>query len=53
MHDMLKRKLCKEKQKQKELKCLTYGCKRVSKRCGSYKMYLESDSPPSSSYDCV
>ena len=45
MHDMLKRKLCKEKQKQKELKCLTYGCKRVSKRCGSYRMYLEGDSP--------
>ena len=22
-----------------------YGCKRVSKRCGSYKMYLECDSP--------
>ena len=42
---MLKRKLCKEKQKQKELKCLTYGCKRVSKRCGSYRMYLEGDSP--------
>ena len=30
-----------------------YGCKCVSKRCGSYKMYLEGDSPPSSSYDCV
>ena len=45
MHDMLKRKICKENQKQKESKCFIYDCKHVSRRRGSYRMYLESDSP--------
>ena len=48
MHDMLKRKLCKEKKKNKSKKnqnAFKYGCKRVSRRCGSYRMYLECDSP--------
>ena len=45
MHDMLKRKLCKENQKQKESKCFKYSCKRVSRGCGSYRMYLQGDSP--------
>ena len=49
MHNMLKRKLCKENQKQKkkkkESKCFKYGCMRVSRRCGSYRMYLKGDSP--------
>ena len=44
MHDLLKRKICKEKKKQKESKCFKYGCKHVSRRCGSYRMYLEDDS---------
>ena len=26
-------------------KAFKYGCKRVSRRYGSYKMYLEGDSP--------
>ena len=46
MHDMLKKKkICKENQKQKESNAFKYGCKRVSRRCESYRMYLESDSP--------
>ena len=44
-HFMLKRKICKEHEKQKELKCFQYGCKRVSRRCESYMMYLEGDGP--------
>ena len=48
MHDMLKRKLSKEKKKNKSKKnqnAFKYGCKCVSRRCGSYRMYLECDSP--------
>ena len=45
MHDMLKRKIRKEYEKQKESKCFQYGCKRVSRRFESYVMYLEGDSP--------
>ena len=43
MHDMLKRKICKEHEKQKESKCFQYGYKCVSRRCGSYMMYLKGD----------
>ena len=39
-----KEKICKENQKQKESKYLKYDCKRVSRRDGSYRMYLEDDS---------
>ena len=47
MHDMLKKKknICKENQKQNESNTFKYGCKHVSRRCGSYRMYLEGDSP--------
>ena len=47
MHDMLKRKKKYAKNiKAKRIKnAFKYGCKRVSRRCGSYKMYLEGDSP--------
>ena len=45
MHGLLKRKICKENQKQKKSNTFKYGCKRVSRRCGSYRMYLEGDSP--------
>ena len=34
------KKLCKENQN-----AFKYGCKSVSKRCESYRMYLEGDSP--------
>ena len=39
-----KRKLCKEYEKQKDQNAFNNGCKRVSRRCGSYRMYLEGDS---------
>ena len=46
MHDLLKKKICKEKSKAKRSKMLlNMGCKRVSKRCKSYRMYLEGDNP--------
>ena len=43
MHDLLKKKICKEKKKRS--KCFKYDCKLYSRRCGSYRMYLEGDSP--------
>ena len=48
MHDMLKRKNIqrkKNKSKKNKQNAFKYGCKRVSKRCESYKMYLEGNSP--------
>ena len=45
MHGLLKRKVFKENQKQKQSNTFKYGWKRVSRRCGSYRMYLEGDSP--------
>ena len=44
MHGLLKRKVFKENQKQKQSNTFKYGWKRVSRRCGSYRMYLEGDS---------
>ena len=39
-------KICKENQNQKKNQnAFKYGYKRVSRRCGSYRMYLEGDSP--------
>ena len=32
-------------EKQKNQNAFKYGCKRVSRRCGSYMMYLEGDGP--------
>ena len=40
-----KRKICKEHEKQKDQIALKKGCKHVSRRCGSYIIYLEGDSP--------
>ena len=46
MHDMLKRKKnCKENKSKKNQNAFKNGCKRVSRRCGSYMMYLKCDSP--------
>ena len=46
MYDMFKRKICKEKSKAKRSKVLLNMIASVySRRCGSYKMYLEGDSP--------
>ena len=46
MYDILKRKICKEKSKAKRLKVLFKMIASVySRRCGSYRMYLEGDNP--------
>ena len=46
MHDMLKRKICKEKSKAKRSKnALNMIASMYSRRCGSYRMYLEGDNP--------
>ena len=44
MHDMLKKKYAKNV-KAKKTNAFKYSCKRVSRRCGSYRIYLEGDSP--------
>ena len=44
MYDILKRKICKEKSKAKRSKILLNIIASMhSRRCGSYRMYLESD----------
>ena len=46
MHDMLKKKKMLRKIKSKKNQnTFKFCCKRVSRRCGSYRMYLEGDSP--------
>ena len=46
MYDILKRKICKEKSKAKRSKMLLNMIASVySRRCGSYRMCLEGDSP--------
>ena len=49
MYDILKRKTCKEKSKTKRSKrskmLLNLIASVYSRRCGSYRMYLEGDSP--------
>ena len=46
MYDILKRKICKVKSKEKRLKMLlNMIVSMYSRRCGSYRMYLECDSP--------
>ena len=46
MYDILKRKICKEKSKAKRSKMLlNMIASMYSRRCGSYRMYLEGDSP--------
>ena len=46
MHDMLKRKICKEKSKAKRSKnALNMTASMYSRRCGSYRMYPKGDSP--------
>ena len=41
MHDLLKRKLCKENKKQKDQNALNIIASVYSRRCGSYRMYLD------------
>ena len=46
MYDILKRKICKEKSKVERSKMLLNMIASVySRRCESYRMYLEGDSP--------
>ena len=46
MHDMLKKKNMQRKSKaKKNQNAFKYGYKRVSRKCGSYRMYLEGDNP--------
>ena len=44
MH-LLKRKICKEKENQKDQSALYMIASVYSRRCGSYRMYLKCDSP--------
>ena len=39
------KKYAKKIKSKKNQNAFKYGCKCVSKRCGSYRMYLEDDSP--------
>ena len=45
MHGLLKKKNMEEKKKQKDQNALYMIASVYSRRCGSYKMYLEGDSP--------
>ena len=46
MYDILKRKICKEKSKAERSKMLlNMIASMYFRRCGSYRMYLEGDSP--------
>ena len=44
IHDLLKKKICKENKKQKDQNALNMIASVYSKRCGSYRMYFEGDS---------
>ena len=45
MHGMINKKICKEHEEQKDQNAFKNGCKRVSRRYGSYMMYLKGDGP--------
>ena len=45
MHDLLKKKICKENKSKKNQNTLNKIASVYSRRCGSYRMYLEGDSP--------
>ena len=57
VHNMFKKKKYAKKNKNKKNQnTFKYGCKRVSWRCGSYKTYLEGDSPYQAImivYECI
>ena len=44
MHDLHKKKICKENKKKKDQNALNMIASVYSRRCGSYRMYLEGDS---------
>ena len=45
MHAMLKKKNMQRNKSKKNKNTFKYDCKHVSRKCGSYRMYLEDDSP--------
>ena len=45
MHDLLKRKICKENKSKKNQNALNMIASVSSRGCGNYKMYLKGDSP--------
>ena len=45
MHGLLKRKYARKNKKQKESNALYMIASMYSRRCGSYRMYIEGDSP--------
>ena len=45
MHDLLKKKICKENKSKKNQNTLNKIASVYSRRCGSYRMYPEGDSP--------
>ena len=45
MHDLLKKKICKENKSKKNQNALNMIASVSSRRCGSCRMYLEGDSP--------
>ena len=44
MHNLLKKKMCKENKSKKNQNALNMIASMSSRRCGSYKMYLKGDS---------
>ena len=45
IHDLLKKKICKENKRKKDQNALNMIVSMYSRRCGSYRIYLEGDSP--------
>ena len=45
MYDLFKKKICKENKSKKNQNTLNMIASVSSRKCGSYRMYLESDSP--------
>ena len=45
IHDLLKKKICKENKSKKNQNALNMIASVSSRRCGSYRMYLKGDSP--------
>ena len=45
MHDLLKKKICKENKSKTNQNALNMIASMSSRRCESYRMYLKGDSP--------
>ena len=45
IHDLLKKKICKENKSKKNQNALNMIASVSSRRCGSYRIYLKGDSP--------